>query len=294
MTQREQEALHLCDLGLQAMWRGEVDPAIELYDRAAGAAESEETREMITIRKAEALIAADREGAEIAKLPAIVMRRRTPRHVYLAAYALMRHHSETQDRKRALSYGKTASSAAAELGEPMACANVLNGIGIIHVVDSEFRKAIETFERALAFIEDTHDHDARLLEVRNGVIANLGGARILSGDIDAGIVLLETVLPRLGDDYAVVEALLDLCFAYLEREEYVAAEEFGRRALEMASVQRQVRNANHLLGEVCVRQDRHDEADHFFDVVASYYPDFKNVKQLLVAVDLCSVVNWKA
>jgi len=294
MTQREQEALHLCDLGLQAMWRGEIDPAIELYDRAASAAESEESRELITIRKAEALIAGDREGAEIAKLPSIIMRRRTPRHVYLAAYALMRRYSETQDRKRALSYGQTASHAAAELGEPMACANVLNGIGVIHVVDSEFRKAIEAFEGALAAIERAELHDERLTGLRDVLIGNLGGAKVLSGDLDSGIALLETILPRLDDEYLVAEACLDLCFAYLEREEYVEAEQFGRRALETASIPRQVRNANHFLGEICVRQDRHDEADHFFNVVASFYPDFKNVKQLLVAVDLCSVVNWKA
>lgn len=294
MTEREQEALHLCELGLQQMWRGEVNPAIELYDRAARLAETEETRELITIRKAEALIAADREGAEVAKLPAIIMRRRLPRHVYLAAYALMRRYSESQDRKRALIYGQTASTAATELGEPLACANVLNGIGVIYVIDSEFRKAIDAFERALSSIEAEHEHDARLLDLRNGVIANLGGAKVLSGQIDSGIALLETILPRLKDDHAIVEACLDLCFGHLEREQYGAAEIFGRRALEMASVRRQVRNANHLLGEICVRQDRHDEAEGFFDVVASYYPDFKNVKQLLVAVDLCSVVNWKA
>ncbi len=69
---------------------------------------------------------------------------------------------------------------------------------------------------------------------------------------------------------------------------------YGRRALELATVKRQIRNANHLLGEICLRTERYEEADGFFDVVAAYYPDFKNVKQLLVAVDLCAVVNWKA
>jgi len=72
------------------------------------------------------------------------------------------------------------------------------------------------------------------------------------------------------------------------------AEQFGRRALQLATVSRQVRNANHLLGEICLRTDRYEEADALFDVVAGFYPDFRNVKQLLVAVDLCSVVNWKA
>lgn len=294
MTEREQEALQYCDRGLQHMWKGEVDSAIAAYDQGLALADSDHTRELITIRKAEALIAGDREGAEVAKLPSIIMRRRSPRHVYLAAYTLMRRYSETQDRKRALFYGETASTAAAELGEPLACANVFNGIGVIYVVDSEFLKAIDAFERALDAINQTHDHDARLVGLRNVVIGNLGGAKVLSGDVDSGIKLLETILPRLDDDYIIAEACLDLCFGYLEQGRYDIAELYGQRALEIASVRRQIRNANHLLGEICVRQDRHDEADGYFDVVASYYPDFKNVKQLLVAVDLCSVVNWKA
>src|SRR5687767_7662762 len=205
MIEREREALQLCDLGLQHMWKGEVDSAIAVYDRGASLAETDDTRELITIRKAEALIAADREGAEVAKLPSIIMRRRSPRHVYLAAYTLMRRYSETQDRKRALFYGETASAAAAELGEPLACANVYNGIGVIYVVDFEFRKAIDAFDRALTAINEAHDHDARLVGLRNVVIGNLGGAKVLSGDIDSGIALLETVLPRLDDDYIIAE-----------------------------------------------------------------------------------------
>ena len=30
------------------------------------------------------------------------------------------------------------------------------------------------------------------------------------------------------------------------------------------------------------------------DVVAGFYPQYNNVKQLLTEVNLCSVVNWKA
>ncbi len=62
MTERDQQALQLCDLGLQQMWRGEVEPALEQYDRALALCESDETRELITIRKAEALIACEREA----------------------------------------------------------------------------------------------------------------------------------------------------------------------------------------------------------------------------------------
>ena len=294
MIEREREALQLCDVGLQHMWKGDVDSAIDVYDRAAVIAASDETRELITIRKAEALIASEREGAEVAALPGIVMRRRSPRHVYLAAGTLMRRFVENDDRRKAIFYGEIARGAATELGEPMSRASVLNHLGVTLVVDSQFASAIKVFNEALDAIRSlaATAEDASILF--SALRANLGGAKVLSGACDEGIRLLEGAMSGLIEDYERTEALLDLCFGYMEIERYDISEMYGRRALELATVKRQIRNANHLLGEICLRTERYEEADGFFDVVAAYYPDFKNVKQLLVAVDLCAVVNWKA
>lgn len=295
MSKFDQEALQLCESGLQQLWNGAADAAIEIYDRALAIAESDDVRELVTIRKAEALIAAEREGAEVNALPAIVMRRRSPRHVYLASYALARKYTESQDeRKRALFYGEIARRAADEMEDSFARVSALNGMGVVMVVESQFSEAIETFERALAVVALEPDQTGRLITMRNIVIGNLGGAKVLSGSYDEGIALLEPVLPLMDEPYLIAEVMLDLCFAYTERGEFRKAERYGQRALNLATIRRQVRNANHLLGEICIRTQRYDEADSYFDVVASYYPDFKNVKQLLVAVDLCAVVNWKA
>lgn len=294
MAYEDREARQLCELGLQRMWKGEIDAAIECYDRAMLLAAAEETRELITIRKAEALIACEREGAEVAALPAIVMRRRTPRHVYLAANTLQRRLCEASDRTRAIFYGEIARSAAGELGDPFAVASVLNNLGITLIADSQFAKGIEVLEEALAAMAPLGDARADHRSLTAAILGNLGGAKVLNGEYEEGVKILESVFARLDDEYLVVEACLDLCFGYLELGRYDLAEGYGRRALESASVKRQVRNANHLLGELCLRTGRYDESDAFFDVVASYYPDFKNVKQLLVAVDLSSVVNWKA
>lgn len=295
MSKFDQEALQLCESGLQQMWNGAVDAAIEIYDRALALTESDDVRELVTIRKAEALIAAEREGAEVNALPAIVMRRRSPRHVYLASYALARKYTESQDeRKRALFYGDIARRAADEMEDSFARVSALNGMGVVMVVESQFSEAIETFERALAVVALEPDQTDRLIMMRNVVIGNLGGAKVLSGSYDEGIALLEPVLPLMDEPYLIAEVMLDLCFAHTERGEFRKAERYGQRALNLATIRRQVRNANHLLGEICIRTQRYDEADSYFDVVASYYPDFKNVKQLLVAVDLCAVVNWKA
>ena len=293
MEPREHEALQLCELGLQAMWRGDAAAAIEQYDRAAGVAESDETRELITIRMAEALIAARRDGAEIGALPGIVMRHRSPRHVYLAANTLQRHLCEGDQRERAIFYGGIARRAAEELGEPIARVSVLNHLGVTLVADSQFRKAIDVLEEALQVVDLLNDDEQRR-SYRAALFANLGGAKVLCGESADGVRIVELALPELEDDYDRAEAFLDLCFGSMELGENEAAERYGRAALQLATVPRQVRNANHLIGEICLRTERYDEADAHFDVVASFYPDFRNVKQLLVAVDVCSVVNWKA
>jgi tetratricopeptide (TPR) repeat protein len=292
MKPANQEALDLRQLGVDAMWQGRFDDAISLYDQALAVAESDETRELITIAKAEALIAAERDGAEIAALPAIVMRRRSPKHVFLAAYTLMRRFHET-DRRRGMFYGEIARDAALELGEPFSRAKVLNTIGIIQTVESKFGEAIDSFDMALAALAQVSGRESEVGFSRSGMMANLGGAKVLAGQVDDGVRLLEKVIGSLTDDYSHTEALLDLCFGYIEQEKYDEAEIVGARALQRASIGRQIRNANHLLGEIMVRTNRYEEADRYFTVVAEFYPEYANVKELLFTVDLCAVVNWK-
>jgi tetratricopeptide (TPR) repeat protein len=294
MTERDQQALHLCDLGLQQMWRGEVEPALEQYDQALALCESEETRELITIRKAEALIACERDGVEVSALPAIVIRRRSPRHVYIAANTLLRRYCELSDRKKAIFYGEIARQAAAELDDAFARASVLNNLAITMVADSKFAPAIELLEEGLAAMAQLGNAREDHRSLHNAIVGNIGGARVLRGEYEQGVAILESIFDDLDDEYLIVEACLDLCFGYLELGRYELAEFYGRAALDAATVARQVRNANHLMGELCVRTERYDESEVFFDAVAKFYPDFRNVKQLLMAVDLCSVVNWKA
>jgi tetratricopeptide (TPR) repeat protein len=276
------------------MWKGEVGAALQAYDRAARLAESDETRELITIRKGEALIAADREGPEVSALPGIVMRRRNHRHVYMAASVLMRRYVEVDDRRRAIFYGEIARSAAAALDDFFARATVLNYLGITFVSDSQYEQAIESFEEALVALDSIEKANEFVNSFASGITANLGGTKILAGELDEGVHLIETVLDELDDATERAEACLDLCLGYVELEEYETAEDLAREGLSLASTRRQIRNANHLLGEICVRTGRYEEADVYFDVVAGFYPGCENVKQLLTEVNLCSVVNWKA
>jgi len=276
------------------MWKGEVGVALAEYDRAAALADSEEVRELATIRKAEALVAADREGPEVSALAGIVMRRRSHRHVYLAAGTLMRRYCELEDRRRAISYGEIACTAAAQLNEPFVRASILNHFGITLVADTQYARGLDAFQTALFEAEHIPNPADFVRSFISGVSANLGGTQILCGDTDEGIHTIETVIDDLDDATERAEACLDLCIGYVENEDYETAEDLAREGLSLASTRRQIRNANHLLGEICIRTGRYSESEVYFDVVAGFYPGFNNVKQLLTEVNLCSVVNWKA
>ena len=292
MSERDSEALRHCEAGLQHMWKGEVDEAIAAYDDALEDAAAEEVRELITIRKAEALIAVERDGPEINALASIVMRRRSSRHVYMASAVLLRRYSNLQDRRRAIFYGDIASKAVLDLDDAFARAALLNNLGVVLVEDSQFERAIASFEGALESIAAVPRHPhAEPLQVSATV--NLGGAKIMNDDYEEGIELIETVILHVDDAEWRADALLDLSLGYLNVEDFDTAEELAREALSLACTRRQIRNGNHLLGEICTRTGRWDEADVHFDVVAGFYPGFKNLKQLLTAVDLCKIVNWK-
>jgi tetratricopeptide (TPR) repeat protein len=222
------------------------------------------------------------------------MRRRNHRHVYMAASVLMRRFVETDDRRRAIFYGEVARTAAAALDDPFARATVLNYLGITFVADSQLEPAVEAFEEALRALDKMPQSNELVQSFASGITANLGGTKILTNDIDEGIHLIETVITELDDATERAEACLDLALGYTENEDYETAEDLAREGLSLASTRRQIRNANHLLGEICLRTGRDDEADVYFDVVAGFYPEYANIKRHLTGTRICSVVNWKA
>jgi len=294
MSDRDKKARQLCEAGLQRLWQGEVEPALESYSKALELAESEELRELLTIRKAEALLAADREGPEISMLPRIVMRRRSPRHVYLAAGTMLRMQCERGEYRRAIFYGEIAHKAALQLDDPLACAGILNHLGIAHVANSDFKASLDSLEDAydaLVLLDENRDE---VRSLRPAILANIGGVHVMNGDTMDGIRILEEALPFLDEDYALAEAMLDLSLGYYELENYETAEAFARRALSLATIDRQIRNANYLMARIATATGRYDEARDYVDVVAGYYSEFPNVKELLLTVDLSMAVNWKA
>ena len=261
--------------------RGDYELALEVYDEALALAEDDETQELITINKADAMIALERTGPEVQELPRVIMRRRNPRHVYLAAYAL----------QCALFYGQLALRTAEEAGEPSWRRIVLLELGNIYELDSQIAQAIDCFNESLAIDEESPLQEKELSH--SYALENLGYCLLLQGDLETGMARIYEALELLHDPIGRAEAYIDLCYGYIEKGQYEKALFYGQAGLEIAKDPRQTRNAHYLLGEACYKSDDVDGADFHFSELSKFYPQFRNLKNLLYAIDLRSMVNLK-
>ncbi len=271
---------------------GQFDEALSLYDAAFASAEDEETRELITINKADAMIAAERGGPEVQALPKIVMRRRNLRHVYLAAYALTFKYRLENEVDRARFYAQLALQSAEESNETLWKILALNELGSIYDMDSKFDQAIECGTRAIALIEQLENRSEHVFTYALA-LENLGASKLLNNEFEEGIALVEQSIPLSTSPLLRVEAYIDLCFGYLALENLDRARHFGQAGLELASEPRHLRNLYYLLGEVAYKLGDIEQAEEYFDKLATFYPNFRNLKSLLFAIDLRSMVNLK-
>jgi tetratricopeptide (TPR) repeat protein len=271
---------------------GEIDESIAIYDRALALAEDDEQHELITINKADAMIQAERTGPEVQALPAIVMRRRKPHHTFLAAYALVFKYRVANELKRATFYGELALKTAEEADQPFWKSAALNELGAIYEIDSQFEKSIECFQRIVDVLDELDDPSEHRV-TRGAALQNLGGSKILNGEFSDGIAAIDRALPSIESPTYIAEAYIDLCYAYLGLENMAQARHYGEAGLELATEARQIRNAHYLLGEVYYKLDDLDRAEFHFDELCRFYPEFRNLKSLLFAIDLRSMVNLK-
>lgn len=284
--QLRQEAL-LC------VRRNELERALELYDRALAEAADDELRELITINKADVLIALEQTTGEVQKLPAIVMRRRNPHHTFLAAYALTYKHRLQNDVKRGIFYAQIALDTAVEANEPLWELGAHNELGSLYEIDGDFAKAMAAFRRALDLVSHVSDPAEQTLS-RGAALQNLGASTMLNGEVADGVALIHEALPMIVSPSARAEAYIDLCYGYIEMERLEEACRWGEMGLEIASDNRQIRNAHYLLGEAAYKSGNLEVAEFHYEKLAKFYPTFRHLKHLLMAVDLRSMVNLKA
>jgi tetratricopeptide (TPR) repeat protein len=278
--------------GLERIRQNEPEEALPFFDQALAACRDDETAELVRINKSFALIALERfDAPEVRELPRIVLRRSNLRHVYLAAYRLSYRFRLENNLDRARHYGRICSEVASQLGEAEWLLDALTELGNIAVYDSRFEDAIEAYGGAMALLPGEGSEFRRFF-----LLHNLGYSRLVSGDAREGVDLIHQaieIMHRLGNSGYLAESYIDLCHGYLELGDLDQARHYGEMGLERLVEARQERNVHYLLGEIAYKSDDFSAAEHHFDHLATHYPDFPQLKNLLLAVDLRTMINWK-
>lgn len=269
-----------------------LEDALVLFDEAIALADDEETLELLTINKSFVLIQTGVDGPEVQRLPMILMRRRNAKHTFLAAYNLQVRHSNAKDYKRAYNYGRVALEAAEQVEDKWWKLGALNQLGNACVYDSRIPEAIEYYREVLALLAD---HPDQLLP-RSFATQNLGYCLVVEGELETGVATIHEAIGLMreaGAEGYVAESYIDLCYGYLELGDLDNARKYGEAGLEKATETRQVRNAHYLLGEVAYKQGDSASAEMHFEHLAKFYPDFPQLKNVLLALDLRKMVNLK-
>lgn len=277
--------------GLARQRANEHDAALAAFDLAHRQAPDESSKTLVSINKAFSLIQLGEIGApEVKALPSIVLRRQNDEHVAQAAYWLALRFRTEGNIERARSYAAIALESSAVAGREDWRVPALNELANLEMLDSEFEAASAHYRELLAITPEEN------LFQRYFLLQNLGYTEIVGGNPKAGIPLLHEAIALARGEEAegwVAESYVDLCLGYLDIGEPATAVRWGMLGLESTSEDRLLRNAHYLLGEANVHLGNYEKAEEHFDHLCSWYPEFPQLKNLLYALDLRKVINWK-
>ena len=165
-------------------------------------------------------------------------------------------------------------------------------LAIVSEMDSQFDSAIAHLESARALLPDLEDPADRELN-EAAILPNLAYNKMLIGETKEGIRMMHNVIDRIQSPSGIADAYLELCYGYLDLEMYDEALKYGQIGLALATSDRAIRNGYYLVGEAAYKGGDIAAAEQHFDELAKFYPEFHNLKSLLFAIDLRSMVNFR-
>lgn len=300
MSERRKHLEFLRKTARDAIWAGDYERALTLYDDGLALARAWKDRDLedlFTCNRATTLIEMDRGDFDLSKLKEIVLRNPSGYNGVLAAYVSANAHEARGEHARARFYAQTALAKARELRLDELTGTSLNLLATLELHESHFEAARDLFEESLARLESEGESLSRQAAV---AADNLGYCHIALERMELGVPLVHrslSVLDSLGARQAMDYPSLDLCFACVKMNRYEEAENWGVRALGLGKEfgrQDVIKNSHYLLAETYSEMGRESDADEHYDALAGYYPSFPALKNYLHQISLMDVINLRA
>ena len=288
----------LLDKGIQLFQQGNYNQAVDAFDRCMEMAlthgESDLWDRAYCNRCGVAIELGDADDS-IRELREIVLRSSDDENAFLAAYNVARYYELEKDHRRGRFYARVARDRCLRLGRRDWLAWSHNQTGNLLIAESQFEEACTEYENALRVMPAPRSVPRAL------ILDNLGYCRIVQGRHEEGFRLLfESIrsLNAFGASREQSRPRLSLCYAYLEVGRLRAALRQGLRSLEIAvdhDDHASVKNAHYLIAETYKQLGQDELAhDYFIRLQQRYYPEAPHVPDLLMAVDVRTLINLKA
>ena len=300
MTERRKHLEFLRKTARDAIWAGDYERALSLYDDGLGLARSWKDRDLedlFTCNRATTLLEMDRQDFDLSRLKEILLRSPGSPNGVLAAYASAHAHEVRGEYSRATFYAQTALQKSRELGLEEWTAAAMNLLANLELRESRFESARTLFEEALERLESRGEGLSREGAV---VSDNLGYCHIAQDRVEVGLPYVQkaiSLLESLGARQAMDYPCLDMCFAMLKLEQLDPGESWGIRALALGNEfgrEDVVKNSHYLLAEIYSTMNRVERADEHYDALANYYPDFPALKHYLREISVTGMLNLRA
>jgi len=300
MSDRRKHLEFLRRTAKDAIWSGDYERALTLYEDGLALARSWKDRDLedlFTCNRATTLLEMDRQDFDLSRLKEIVLRSPGSSNAVLASYASAHAHEVRGEYGKASFYAQSALQKSRELGLEEWTAASLNLVANLELHESRFAEARDLFQESLEAYESKGEGQSCEAAV---VSDNLGYCHIALDALTVGLPLVHrslSVLESLGSRQAMDYPCLDLCFASLKLERPEEAESWGVRALSLGKEFGRndvVKNAHYLLAETYSEMGREDSAEEHYEALANYYPNFPALKNYLHQISLMGLINLRA
>ncbi len=300
MSERRKHLEFLRKTAKDALWSGDYERALTLYEDGLALARSWKDRELedlFTCNRATTLLEMDRQDFDLSHLKQIVLRSPGSPNAVLAGYASAHAHEVRGEYAKAAFYAQGALQKSRELGLEEWTAASLNLLANLELHESRFTQARSLFEEAL----NGYEAKGQGQSCEAAVVAdNLGYCHIALDAVPLGLPLVRrslNLLENLGSRQAMDYPCLDLCFAELKLDHVEEAESWGTRALGLGKEFGRddvVKNAHYLLAETYSEMGREQAAEVHYEALANYYPNFPALKNYLHQISLMGMINLRA
>lgn len=270
-----------------ALGRAEWDEARRVLDHAESLANDVAQHALVAMHRASIAVLRHDPDPDLRVFRENIVRRHSPRHVFIGGYYILIRAIEEHDRATAERYLGPFVEAVRERADPYYNNIASEIIATVESLRGDHDAAIERQRAALADF-DTYDGDDALM-LRTAQTHNLAYNCLAANRLEEALQYAEASLAlgeRLGRPDYLGHILLTAAFANLCSERLDAVEELTVRAADFIAGTRYERYIHYLHGEVARRRGDLDRAAEHFERLEELYPEIPGVAEILLSLNV--------